>query len=95
MTHWSSQTLGRGRLRSEQALVTEFRKPAGAHLFSSLTAFTINLSISAFDDEAGDEDVIVRSEIRQAGGHHSIDYRMYKPLSAGKFTMSRSIVSAW
>lgn len=73
--HWASASA-----QQKQALVTEFRNLLVRTYATSLTAFA-NQSIEfrPLNMRPGDEDVVVRSEIRQPGGQPlAVDYRMYK-----------------
>ena len=73
--HWMRATA-----QQKQALVTEFRNLLVRTYSSSLTAFTNqSVDFKPLTMKPDDEDVIVRSEIRQPGGQPiPIDYRMYK-----------------
>lgn len=73
--HWPRATA-----QQKQALVTEFRNLLVRTYSSSLTAFTNqSVDFKPLTMKPDDEDVIVRSEIRQPGGQPiPIDYRMYK-----------------
>lgn len=73
--HWPRATA-----QQKQALVTEFRNLLVRTYATSLTAFSNQtIDFKPLVMKPGDEDVTVRSEIRQPGGQPlSIDYSMYK-----------------
>lgn len=73
--HWPSATA-----QQKQALVSEFRNLLVRTYATSLTAFSNQtIDFKPLTLRPGDEDVTVRSEIRQPGGQPlPIDYRMYK-----------------
>ena len=73
--HWP-----RASAQQKQALVTEFRNLLVRTYSNSLTAFTNQtVEFKPLVMKPGDDDVTVRSEIRQPGGQPiPIDYSMYK-----------------
>lgn len=70
----------RATAQQKQALVSEFRNLLVRTYSTSLTAFSNQtVEFKPLNMKAADEDVTVRSEIRQPGGQPiPIDYNMYK-----------------
>lgn len=70
----------RASAQQKQALVAEFRNLLVRTYSASLTAFSNQtIEFKPFSMRPGDEDVVVRTEIRQPGGQPiPIDYNMYK-----------------
>ncbi len=70
----------RATAQQKQALVTEFRNLLVRTYSASLTAFNNQtVEFKPLNLKSGDDDVTVRSEIRQPGGQPiPIDYSMYK-----------------
>lgn len=73
--HWSSATA-----QQKQALVTEFRNLLVRTYASSLTAFSNQtVDFKPLNMKPGDEEVVVKSEVKQPGGQAiPIDYSMYQ-----------------
>ena len=70
----------RASAQQKQALVAEFRNLLVRTYSASLTAFSNQtVEFKPFTMKPGDDDVVVRTEIRQPGGQPiPIDYNMYK-----------------
>jgi phospholipid transport system substrate-binding protein len=70
----------RANAQQKQALVAEFRNLLVRTYSTSLAAFSNQtVEFKPFSMRPGDEDVVVRTEIRQPGGQPiPIDYNMYK-----------------
>lgn len=70
----------RASAQQKQALVAEFRNLLVRTYSASLTAFSNQtVEFKPFAMKPGDDDVVVRTEIRQPGGQPiPIDYNMYK-----------------
>ena len=73
--HWPSASA-----QQKQALVTEFRNLLVRTYASSLTAFSNQtVDFKPMNMKPGDEEVVVKSEVKQPGGQAiPIDYSMYK-----------------
>ena len=73
--HWPSASA-----QQKQALVTEFRNLLVRTYASSLTAFSNQtVDFKPVNMKPGDEEVVVKSEVKQPGGQViPIDYSMYK-----------------
>lgn len=73
--HWASATA-----KQKQSLVTEFRNLLVRTYASSLTAFSNQtVDFKPLNMKPGDDDVVVKSEVKQPGGQPiPIDYSMYQ-----------------